>query len=297
MSDRIAVSDPHANLRGIAWMVLAMAAFAVEDALIKRAARVLPIAQVLVIFGAGGALVFALAGLGRAQRLFHPDVASRAMRVRAVFELTGRLFYALAVALTPLSSTTAILQATPLLVILGARLFFHEQVGWRRWCAVALGLAGVLIVLQPASGDFSWLSLLTVVGLVGFAGRDLASRAVPRSLDTRHLGFYGFVTVVVAGLVYAPVDRRAFVMPDAALAGVLAAACGIGAGAYAALMKAMRTGDIATVTPFRYTRLLFGVGLGVLVFGEPMSPDMVLGSSVILAAGLLIAWDGWLRRR
>ncbi len=283
------------NLQGIAWMVLAMAAFAVEDALVKRAARELPIAQVLMMFGAGGALVFAAAGLRHGVPLWHPDVRSRTMGIRAVFELTGRLFYALAIALTPLSSATAILQATPVLVVLGARIFFQERVGWRRWCAVVVGLAGVLIVLRPASSDFSWLSLLTVVGVIGFAGRDLASRAVPATLDTRHLGFYGFVTVVVAGALYAPWEGRPFVLPGGAAALVLAAACAVGAGAYAALMKAMRTGDIATVTPFRYTRLLFGVGLGALAFDERVGPQMALGCGVILAAGLLIAWDGWRR--
>lgn len=287
----------HANLRGIAWMVLAMAAFAVEDVLVKQAARAWPLAQVLVGFGLGGMLVFALAGGRGAAPLWRAEVASRAMRVRAVFELTGRLFYALAIALTPLSSATAILQATPVLVVLGAWLFFGERVGWRRGCAVVIGLAGVLTVLRPGSDDFSALSLLTVVGLVGFAGRDLASRAVPATLSTRHLGFYGFATVVLAGALYAPLDGRPFVWPTLPLLGVLAAACAVGAGAYASLMKAMRTGDISAVTPFRYSRLLFGVGLGVAVFGEPLNARMLLGSAVILLAGGLIAWDGWLRRR
>ena len=285
----------HANLRGIAWMVLAMAAFAVEDVLVKQAARAWPLAQVLVCFGLGGMAVFALAGGRSARPLWHADVVSRPMRVRAVFELTGRLFYALAIALTPLSSATAILQATPVLVVLGARLVFGEQVGWRRWCAVVIGLLGVLVVLRPGSADFSWLSLLTVIGLVGFAGRDLASRAVPRTLDTRHLGFYGFATVVLAGALYAPLEGRPFVWPTPALAGTLAAACAVGAGAYASLMKAMRTGDVSAVTPFRYSRLLFGVGLGVAVFGEPLTARMALGSAVILLAGGLIAWDGWRR--
>ncbi len=292
-----ALTRSHANLKGIAWMVLAMAAFAVEDALVKRAARELPIAQVLMLFGAGGALIFAAWGAGRGAPLFHPQVRSRTMAIRAVFELTGRLFYVLAIALTPLSSATAILQATPVLVVLGARLFFNERVGWRRWCAVAVGMAGVLIVLRPASSDFSWLSLLTVIGLVGFAGRDLASRAVPAALDTRHLGFYGFITVVVAGALYAPWEARPFVMPSGALALMLAAAFAVGALAYAALMKAMRTGDIAAVTPFRYSRLLFGVGLGALVFDEAVGTRMLFGCAVILAAGLLIAWDGWRQHR
>ena len=63
------------------------------------------------------------------------------------------------------------------------------------------------------------------------------------------------------------------------------------------LVSAFVTGDVAAVTPFRYSRLLFGVGLGALVFDEPVGARMALGCAVILAAGLLIAWDGWLRRR
>lgn len=285
------------NLRGIAWMVAAMAAFAIEDALVKRVARELPIAQVLMLFGAGGAAIFGVVGWRDGTPLFQAAVLSRAMRVRAVFELTGRLFYVLAIALTPLSSATAVLQATPVLVVLGGWIWFHEVVGWRRWCAVIVGLGGVLIVLRPASDDFSWLSLLTVVGLIGFAGRDLASRAVPRQLATHHLGFYGFLTVMAAGGLYALVERRPFAMPGGAVQPLLAAACGVGVLAYAALMKAMRTGDIATVTPFRYTRLLFGVGLGVVLFDEVVSPRMALGGAVILAAGGLIAWDGMRRRQ
>ncbi len=277
-------------------MVLAMAAFAVEDALVKRAAQALPVAEVLVLFGAGGALIFAVCRTGDAAPLFHRDVRSQAMVVRATFELTGRLFYVLAIALTPLSSATAILQATPVLVVLGGKVLFGERVGWWRWCAVVVGLAGVLIVLQPASSDFSALSVLTLVGMVGFAGRDLASRAVPSVLGTRHLGFYGFLTVVLAGVLYGLWDGRAFVRPGVNASMALVGAVLVGTLAYASLMKAMRTGDIASVTPFRYTRLLFGVGLGVALFDERVDSAMLLGCTVIVAAGLLIAWDGRRRR-
>ena len=62
-------------------------------------------------------------------------------------------------------------------------------------------------------------------------------------------------------------------------------------------MKAMRTGDVASVTPFRYTRLIFGVGLGILVFGERIDAIVLLGCAVIVSAGLLIAWDGRRRTR
>lgn len=289
-------STPHpgasANLRGIGWMVLAMAAFALEDAFIKRGAIYLPIGQVLLTFGLGGMAVFAMTSRRGGGRLLQAAVLSRAMGVRALFEVCGRLFFALAITLTPLSSATAILQATPVLVVLGARLFFGERVGVLRWASVGIGLLGVLIVLRPAADDFSRLSLLTLVALIGFSGRDLASRAVPAALGTRHLGFYGFAAVVLASIPISVCDGRAFVWPRSADVVMLGLAIMVGTGAYAALMKAMRTGDIASVAPFRYTRLLFGVALGVLAFGERINAAMVGGCAVILCAGLLIAFDG-----
>lgn len=291
---RLGASD---NVKGICWMVAAMAAFALEDAFVKAAARQLPIGQLLIMFGLGGMLLFAAFPRRGGVGLLHAAARSRAMLVRAVFEFTGRLFYVLAIALTPLSSATAILQATPVLVVLGASVYFGEKVGWRRWMAVVMGLVGVLVVLRPSAADFSWLSLLTIVGMVGFAGRDLASRAVSSALDTRHLGFYGFLTIVVAGALYGAWDGRTFVRPPPESAAAVAAAIAIGVLAYTCLMKAMRTGDIATVTPFRYTRLLFGVGLGVVAFNEKVDAAMLLGCAIIAGAGLLIAWSGRRARR
>lgn len=281
-----------ANLRGIAWMIAAMAAFAVEDALLKTVTRHWPIGQVLMGFGAGGAMVFALLALRSGATLRTPPSLSRVMRWRAACEFVGRLFYTLAIALTPLSSATAILQATPLVVVVGAVLLYRETVGGLRWLAIFTGLAGVLIVLRPAAGDFSWLSLLAVIGTLGFAGRDLASRAVPMTVSTWVLGVYGFGTVVVAGSLYAVWDGRPFVMPTPATTLGLATAVAAGVTGYASLMKAMRTGSIAVVTPFRYTRLLFGISLGAVVFGERPDGPMLLGCAVIIGAGLFIWWQG-----
>lgn len=66
----------------------------------------------------------------------------------------------------------------------------------------------------------------------------------------------------------------------------------MGVLAYAALMKAMRTGEVSAVTPFRYSRLLFGVALGVFLFGEGLDQSMWIGSALIVASGLYILWRG-----
>lgn len=275
------------NLIGILWMTLAMAFFAFEDALFKETALTMASGQVMTLFGLGGAAVFLVGLLWRKEPILIA-AKSPVMRVRMMFEVIGRMFYFLALALTPLSSTTAILQATPVVVVLGAALFFGERVSLVKWLAIGGGLVGVLIILRPSGDDFSALSLLAVVGLIGFAGRDLASRAAPGSLSTFVLGFYGFIAIIIAGGVVSLWSGAQFVWPDGEAGITLVGTIFCGVIAYIALMKAMRTGEVSTVTPFRYSRLLFGVALGYFVFDEPLTPSFWLGSLVIISSGLFI---------
>lgn len=279
-----------ANLRGAMFMVLAMFAFALEDVLLKRVGEQMPASQLLVAFGIGGLVVFWCVARARGERLVTRDALSPVMRVRFCIEIVARLFYILALTLTPLSATTAILQATPIVVVMGAAFLFGEKVGWRRWAASLVGLGGVMIVLRPGTDSFSPLSILAVIGMLAFAARDLASRAAPAGLAASVLGFYGYIAVIVAGLAYAAWERQPFVVPDLQGGLALVICVGLGTLAYVALMKAMRTGEVSVVAPFRYSRLPFGLALGVLVFGETLDTPMIVGSVVIVLSGLFILW-------
>jgi drug/metabolite transporter (DMT)-like permease len=97
------------NLTGSFWMIAAMTAFAVEDLFIKVVSAKLPVAQILIMFGFGGAFIFACLAIFKRERLFSSAVISIPMRLRVLFEILGRLFYVLAITLTPLSSATVIL--------------------------------------------------------------------------------------------------------------------------------------------------------------------------------------------
>ena len=83
-----------------------------------------------------------------------------------------------------------------------------------------------------------------------------------------------------------------FVMPDSATSLYILGAVAAGVLAYSCLMKAMRTGEVSAVTPFRYSRLLFGIALGILLFDERLSVAMVVGSALIVVSGLFILWRG-----
>ncbi|MEZ5798246.1 MAG: DMT family transporter [Paracoccaceae bacterium] len=266
-------------------MTVSMAGFAVEDLFIKSAARSLPLGQILLSMALVGIAVFSALSLRRGEAVLPRSVLSRAMVLRSIFEVAGRLFFALAIAFTSLSSTSAILQATPLVVIAGAALLFRERVSAARWAAVGVGLVGVLLILRPGGEGFSALSLLALVGMLGFAGRDLATRAAPRGLSNRQLGTLGFAMLGTAGALILGWTGGAR-LPDPREAALVAFAAAFGILGYHALTGAMRTGEIGAVTPFRYIRLVFALILAMSVLGE--RPDMLtfVGAGLVVAAGL-----------
>ena len=127
-----------------------------------------------------------------------------------------------------------------------------------RTIAIIVGLFGVVAIVQPGSDDFSMLSILAIVGMLGFAGRDLASRAAPARVNTTLLGLYGFGAIVVVGGLFSVWQQQPFVV--------------IGENQIIYLLAA----------------IIAGVALGLLVFGEPLSQDMQLGSILIISSGLLL---------
>ncbi|RMH46251.1 MAG: DMT family transporter [Alphaproteobacteria bacterium] len=266
-------------------MSAAMACFAVEDALLKAATRQMPVGQVLMIFGAVGTIGFALLAAARGQALMPRAARSGAIIARAGFETGARVFHTFAIALTPLSLASAILQAAPLVVVAGAALVFGERVGWRRWLAVLAGLAGVLVILRPGLEGFTPAALLAVLGMLGFAGRDLATRAAPRQIGSFTLAAYGFAAIIPAGALIMALGEAPAPPAPGALARIGAAALVGGAG-YWAITVAMRMGEVSAVAPFRYARLVFAMLLGVAVFGETPDAATLLGSAVVVGAGL-----------
>lgn len=272
-------------MRGSVLMVAAMGGFALEDMFIKRTAKVLPVGEILMIFGLAGMLAFIVMALWRRERVLHPAIASWPILLRAIAEVAGRLGYTLAITLTPLSNASAILQATPLVVVAGAALIFGEKVGWRRWAAIGAGFLGVLIVLRPGMEGFQLASLFTVLGMLGFAGRDLATRAAAPVLSNLQLGIYGFFMLIPTGAALLLVTGGA-AMPGAPEALGLALATLFGVASYWGLTAAMRMGEVSVITPFRYTRLVFALVLAVLVFGERPDAPMLAGSALIIASGL-----------
>ncbi|WP_415403088.1 DMT family transporter [Tateyamaria sp. SN3-11] len=278
------------NLRGAAIMVLAMLGFAFEDALIKLLAGALPLGQIIGLLGMGGALVFAILCKVQRQSLWDPAFLAPSILLRNLAELVGALGFVTAIALIPLSTASAILQAAPLLVTLGAALFLNEPVGWRRWAAILVGFFGVLLIIRPGTEGFSWLSLFAVQGVVGLAVRDLATRRVKAAVTSMQLSYLAFLMMIPASVILLIAGGVAPVSLTWGQSGVLAGAVLIGALSYYGITYAMRVGEIGFVTPFRYSRMIFALILGMAFFNENPDALTLIGAGIIILSGLYTLW-------
>jgi drug/metabolite transporter (DMT)-like permease len=273
------------NLRGIALMVASMAGFSVEDALIKGVAAHVPTGQIIIILGLIGAAFFGTLAKTRGLRLFGPALFQRSVVTRNLSEMIGTVCYVSSFVLAPLSIASAILQATPLVVTLGAALFLGAPVGWRRWTAIAVGLIGVLIIVRPGGDGFHPASLLAVASVIFLAVRDLATRTAPPHVASLVMAFYGCLSTVPAAAVLLWFQGGWVTVPPEAAMHLLLAA-GVGVAAYYAIIAAMRTGEVAIVTPFRYSRIVFALILGMTFFGERLDLWTLIGAAVVVFSGL-----------
>lgn len=275
---------PAANGRAIAFMVLAMASFALTDAVIRSLAGAVGGGAVIAISGAMTALAFGLAMLWRGERVSRAFLRDRVVIVRTLGEIAASCLFVSALLRMPLANASAIAQAQPVVVTLGAALVLGERVGPRRWAAVGVGLLGVLIITRPGLGGFTPASLLALGAVAGLAVRDLATRALDPAHPTTAVAFLVGVALIPTGLVMAALEGAPPPEPGAALMVALGGVFAV--GGYWAVTLSARLGEISAVAPFRYVRLPFAVILGVALLGERPDAATLLGGALVIGAGL-----------
>jgi drug/metabolite transporter (DMT)-like permease len=273
------------NLRGILFMILAMAGFAFEDLFIKTLSAHLPVSEIIIILGSTGSIIFLIIALLQRAPIIHKDLLNRYVITRTVLELFGALFFVIAIALTPLSSASAILQITPLLVTIGAAVFFRENVGWRRWTAVLIGFIGVLLILRPGFGGFMPASIFALLGAMFLAGRDLATRAMEVKLPSVTIALYAFLAFGISGIFIMPFNSAMIALTSTDIMYFIGASV-FGVIAYYSLVIASRIGEMSVISPFRYSRIVFAMLLSILVLKENPDSLTLIGATIIVVSGL-----------
>jgi drug/metabolite transporter (DMT)-like permease len=277
---------PDRSAHGITAMLVAMAMFITNDTLVKLASDALPVGQMMAMRGVvATALVLGLAVVlrrtGHWRALRHPAVL-----LRTASEVTGTLLYLHALSLMPIANATAILQAMPFIMTILAVVLLGEQVGWRRWSAIGVGFAGVLLVVQPGTDGFSSASWLAIAATVAMSVRDVSSRYLPAAVPTLAVVTLSSAAVTACG--FALVLAQGWMPVSTGTWPLILGAAFFVSGGYFFVVLSARIAEISTIAPFRYTILLWAFLYGWLIWGELPNAMALVGIALIVASGLYV---------
>ncbi|MBY4894656.1 DMT family transporter [Rhodobacteraceae bacterium N5(2021)] len=273
------------NLKGSLFMMGSMAAFTLNDTVVKLLAEDLPLFQIVFLRGllTTVMLTATVAAFGKLSfRIPRGDRGKLALRT--LFEIIAMVTFLTALVNMQIANATAILSALPLAVTLGALLFFREPVGWRRLSAICVGAFGVLLIVQPGAAGFNIYSLLALITVVLVAGRDLVTRSFSDGLPSMTIAVVTALAICLFGGVMSVTEE--WVRPSATHFALLTLASCFIIGGYVFSILVMRVGEVAVTAPFRYTSLVFALVLGWVFFAEFPNALALTGGAIVVATGV-----------
>jgi drug/metabolite transporter (DMT)-like permease len=271
---------------GIALMLLGMLMFSLNDTMGKMLVATYSIGQVLLIRSLAALFILApflwCQGLPSLVRIDRPWL--QALRVAlSTFEVF--CFY-YAVIYYPLADVMTWWLACPIYIAALSPFLLGEKVGWRRWTAIAIGFAGVVIALQPATRTIDIAMLVSIIGPLAFAIFIIAGRSLRATPDIT-LVFWQIIGAGIAGIAIAPFDWTPLTAKDTMLLGLLGIVAML---AHVLVNRALKLADAATTAPLQYTLLFWAIVFGWVFFGDIPNGPMILGASLIVASGIFIVW-------
>ncbi|AZO09985.1 MULTISPECIES: DMT family transporter [unclassified Mesorhizobium] len=274
----------NALLAGILLMLAGDFMFALNDAMGKWMVASFSVGQVMLIRSIGAFIVLGpmMATQGKG-KLFHMErPVLQLLRVVATTTDTG-LFYAALVYL-PLADVMSFYMAGPIYVAALSHFLLGEKVGWRRWLAIMVGFCGVLIILKPSSAAFSLSSTYALIGSIAFGLAIILSRRLRGTSDTTLVTWQTIATLLVGGALTIGGWRTPSALDCCAMLLLGVVAC----SAHLMITRALKLAPASTLAPLHYSLLLWAVVFGLAFFGEVPSPRILVGSAIVVLAGMFI---------
>lgn len=274
---------------GYGFTLLAILIFSLQDAISKHLGSAYPPVFIAMLrFWAFAVFVMALGA--RSPGGLKVVAATK----RPVLQILRGILLAVQIVITitaftivGLAHSQALLASGPIFVALLSMPLLGERVGWRRWTAIGVGLCGVLVILNPAGSDFDLPVLLPLVSALMFALYVIVTRLVSRDDTASTSFFYTGVAGAAAISLVGPFFWTNLAPVDWLWMGLL---CITGMSSHYFLIRAYDLLDAAAVQPLTYLQVVLAAIIGVSIFGETLNFNMVLGSVIVVAAGIFTIW-------
>lgn len=272
------------------------AVLTLNDALVKTLAADFPTGQVLALRGLFiyiPILIFAFRAGG--VHLLWQIRSPKGQAFRGLCVIGSSFMFVTGLSYLPLADAIAIAFAGPLFVTALAPLILGEVVGWRRWTAVAVGFAGVVVIVQPGSAAFQWFAVFPLTAALMGGMRDILTRKMAPGEHTVTVLFvtttcvmgFGFLSAFFVDWRPVAVDHLKYFAASGLLVGT----------AHYLLIEAFRWGEAALVSPFKYANVLWAALFGFLLFGDLPGPNTWAGAAIVAACGLYILHRERIRAR
>jgi drug/metabolite transporter (DMT)-like permease len=271
---------------GICIMILGAGVLSMNDAATKYLAESYPMGQVLGLRQSVALLViFAYvwwSGSWEKLRINHRS----GQAWRAAVHCGSAVLIIWALTLLPIATVTAIVFSSPLVVLIFSMRFLGEGVSWQRWIAVVIGFTGVLVIVRPGGVSFEWALLVAVTAAFVSGFRDLLTRRLSRTDTSISMLFWASALLIALSLLTIPFGWQPLTLSGGfwfIVNGVL------NAGAHFLMIEALRLGDAALVSPFRYTAILWAIITGFIVWNQLPDIFTVVGAAMLIISGILIS--------
>ncbi|MQQ08362.1 EamA family transporter [Epibacterium sp. SM1979] len=273
------------NQIGAVYMMVAMTAYTLNDAMVKLLGADLPLWQIMLLRGVlASVLLFALARVLREKIWVSGRREWGFVLLRAAFEVGATYFFLTALLAMPIANATAVMQAIPLTVTLAAALFLPEKVGWRRSLAIVVGFLGMLLIVRPGTAGFGQGTVFVLIAVLLITGRDILTRFVPAGVPSMAMAITTAVGVALFGGVSGVGQDWVAVTPFQL--GLLLATSGLILCGYVFSILSMRGSEVSFTAPFRYSGLVVALMVGLLVFDEWPDAITLVGAAIVVGAGL-----------
>jgi drug/metabolite transporter (DMT)-like permease len=272
-----------ARLAGIGLMLLSIFLFSFGDATGKFIVATYSVGQLLLL-RASAALIVLSPMIWRQRAEFARLQRPRLQLLRVTLSTLEVAAFFLATVYLPLADVTTYYLACPIFVTALSAIVLRERVGWRRWSAILIGFGGVLIALRPSAQTVSWPAMIALGGSLSFAVLMLITRSL-RSTPDIVMASSQFSGTFLLGALLSPFG---WVTPTPGSLVLFAAAGCISVAALLCVNRSLKLAPASVVVPYQYSMIIWAIMFGIAVFGDVPSRSVIVGASIIIAAGLYI---------
>jgi len=275
------------HLRGILYIMIAVSFFALLDAVAKYLSKFYPVPGIVWARYFFQALLMLLVlgprlgmGLWRTNR---PGL----QLARGTVLVCASLTFFTALSLMPLAETSAISFTAPLILMALSVPLLRERVDGPAWIAVWLGFFGVVLIIRPGTGVFTWVALLPLCTAFFNASYQLLTRKLSGIDSTLPTLFYGGL---IGAVIMSCILPFYWVTPQSVFHAFLYVMLGVLAGiGHFVLIKAFDHAPASLLAPFIYVQVVAVLLLGYLVFDSFPDAWSLTGMAIIVASGIFMA--------